>query len=67
MKVTEKKAVILCAICGNKFTPDKNNICDACVLASFEDKKVLDNHTEVNFCRACYRYEDAYQLKWLNC
>jgi len=32
--IIEKPAMILCPLCGTKFTPTFGNICEACTLAS---------------------------------
>lgn len=64
MIVAEKKAVILCPLCGVKFTPDKGNICEACTLAQLDDSSVLSVTDEILYCKFCMRYE---RPPWINC
>jgi hypothetical protein len=40
----DKKAFILCPLCGSKFIPEFSNICEACTLASVDNKTVLSTN-----------------------
>ena len=62
--VGQKKASILCPLCGSKFTPEFSNICEACTLQSLDEVKLLSANDDVKYCRFCERYE---RPPWINC
>lgn len=60
----ERRASILCPICGVKFSPEASNICQACTLSSLDSEDLLRAGEEQLICTYCKRVE---RPPWIVC